>query len=54
MIASTLNGSTSVIVTSEQIKTAEGIAVDWVADHLYWTDTNFNSISVSHLDGSFK
>ena len=30
-----------------------GIAVDWVNDHLYWTDYTSHKISVSHLNGSW-
>ena len=30
-----------------------GVAVDWVNDHLYWTEYTMHKISVSYLNGSF-
>ncbi|XP_078695204.1 low-density lipoprotein receptor-related protein 2-like [Branchiostoma floridae x Branchiostoma belcheri] len=32
----------------------EGIAVDWVASNLYWTEKSHGRIQVSRLDGSFR
>ncbi|XP_066267549.1 low-density lipoprotein receptor-related protein 6-like [Branchiostoma lanceolatum] len=32
----------------------EGIAVDWVASNIYWTDRSHGNIQVSRLDGSFR
>lgn len=34
--------------------TAEGIAVDWVAERLYWTDAALDQIQVSNFDGDFR
>jgi hypothetical protein len=31
-----------------------GLAVDWVAGNLYWTDPKLNVIEVSRLDGRFR
>lgn len=28
-----------------------GMAVDWINDHIYWTDETFQSIHVSNLQG---
>lgn len=30
-----------------------GLAVDWVNDHLYWTDYTAQSISVAYTNGSW-
>ena len=42
-----------VLVRSE-LKNPDGIAVDWVAQNLYWTDTGTNRIEVSRLNGSAR
>ncbi|XP_070556143.1 low-density lipoprotein receptor-related protein 4-like [Ptychodera flava] len=36
------------------VSTVSGISVDWLANNLYWTDSNRKAIYVSKLDGSFK
>ena len=40
------------VVIDRNIVTADGLAVDWVYSHLYWTDTGTNSITMSDLDGN--
>uniref|UniRef100_A0A3Q2Q3X8 Low-density lipoprotein receptor-related protein 2 n=1 Tax=Fundulus heteroclitus TaxID=8078 RepID=A0A3Q2Q3X8_FUNHE len=32
----------------------EGIAVDWVGRHIYWTDSGTNRIEVAKLDGRYR
>ena len=32
----------------------DGLAVDWVYSHLYWTDTHTDTISVTDLTGQYK
>ena len=34
------------------IGVCDGLAVDWRASKLYWTDTTYDTISVSNLDGN--
>lgn len=41
-------------IISEDINTPDGMAVDWIYDHIYWTDAGLNHIQVSNLDGSFR
>ena len=36
---------------SHGVVTADGLAVDWVYSHLYWTDTGQDTISVTDLAG---
>lgn len=43
-----LNNKTVVVST----ETCDGLAVDWVHDVLYWTDTEQNTLEASQLDGS--
>ena len=42
--------STTTIITG--IGICVGLAVDWRASQLYWTDTTYDTISVSDLDGN--
>ena len=42
------------VVISSQIKHPDGLAVDWVARNLYWTDTGTDRIEVSRLNGSSR
>jgi len=37
-------------LVEENIKTPDGLAVDWVHDNLYWTDTGKNCIEVLSLN----
>lgn len=41
-----------VIVTN--IANADGLAIDWLARNLYWTNTGMDRIEVSRLDGSSR
>ena len=42
------------VLVSNEVKHPAGIAVDWVARNLYWTDTGTDRIEVSRLNGSFR
>ena len=39
------------VVVEQGVVTADGLAVDWVHSHLYWTDTGTNTISVAEFSG---
>jgi len=42
-----------VVVAGDNVVTADGLAVDWIYHHLYWTDTGTNTINMANLaDGS--
>jgi len=41
-------------IIKTDIQTPDGIAIDWIHDLLYWTDTGFNSIQVASLEGDKK
>ncbi|XP_055385944.1 low-density lipoprotein receptor-related protein 4 isoform X2 [Condylostylus longicornis] len=41
-------------VISENILTPNGIAVDWIANNFYWSDTDRKVIEVARLDGSSR
>ncbi|XP_041507675.1 low-density lipoprotein receptor-related protein 8 isoform X12 [Microtus oregoni] len=40
-----------VVLIDEQLHSPEGLAVDWVHKHIYWTDSGNKTISVATLDG---
>lgn len=41
-------------VVSDEVTTSDGLAVDWVYEHLYWTDTGTNTISLANFDGQMR
>ena len=36
------------------VRHPDGLAIDWVARNLYWTDTGTDRIEVSRLNGSSR
>ncbi|XP_072505606.1 low-density lipoprotein receptor-related protein 8 isoform X3 [Notamacropus eugenii] len=40
-----------VVLIDSQLHSPEGLAVDWVHKHLYWTDSGNKTISVATVDG---
>ena len=41
-------------VIGEGISSAEGIAVDWVTQHIYWVESDLNQIEVADFSGDFR
>jgi len=41
-------------VVTDSVEQSDGVAVDWVARNLYWTDTGRNYIAVSRLNGTSR
>jgi hypothetical protein len=41
-------------VTVTEVEHPDGVAVDWVARNLYWTDTGTDRIEVARLTGAFR
>lgn len=39
------------VLIDEQLHSPEGLAVDWVHKHIYWTDSGTKTISVATADG---
>jgi sugar lactone lactonase YvrE len=50
--AAKLDGTQQQDVVKEEIVHPDGLAVDWVANNLYWTDAGTDRIEVSRLDGA--
>lgn len=41
-------------VVQRGLATAEGLAVDWIGENLYWVESSLDQIEVAKLDGSFR
>ncbi|XP_050403401.1 very low-density lipoprotein receptor isoform X2 [Patella vulgata] len=55
ILSADIQDNKNVIAIAENlVSTPDGIAVDWVHKHLYWTDTGYNKIEVSSLDGKMR
>lgn len=42
------------MVVQTGLATAEGLAVDWIGQNLYWVESNLDQIEVAKLNGSFR
>ncbi|XP_063833945.1 prolow-density lipoprotein receptor-related protein 1-like [Ostrinia nubilalis] len=42
------------VVVEQGLWTVEGIAVDWVAENLYWVESGLHQIEVARLDGRWR
>jgi len=51
IISAFLNGSDVRRVVQSGISQPEGLAVDWIAHSLYWTDFGRGRVEMSRLDG---
>lgn len=36
------------------VRSPDGLAVDWLFKHIYWTDTGLDTISVATYDGKMR
>ncbi|XP_065167955.1 low-density lipoprotein receptor-related protein 1 [Atheta coriaria] len=52
LIENTLSNIEPVIQTG--LATAEGLAVDWIGENLYWVESNLDQIEVAKLNGSYR
>lgn len=48
------NLSNTNVLVSTNLTTPNGLAVDWIADNIYWTDTSRKVLEVARLDGSCR
>ena len=42
------------VIVDSEIDRPDGVAVDWVARNIYWTDTGTDHIEVARLNGSHR
>ncbi|XP_059621431.1 very low-density lipoprotein receptor-like isoform X4 [Phlebotomus argentipes] len=45
-------GSDKTVVVRDQIVTSDGLAVDWIYNHIYFTDTHKCTIELTNFDGN--
>jgi len=43
-------GGQQEVIIDQDINTPDGIAIDWIYQNIYWTDTGTNTIEVAHLN----
>lgn len=48
------NETDTQIVVSQNLSTPDSLAVDWLADNIYWTDSGRKVLEVARLDGSCR
>ncbi|RWS16456.1 hypothetical protein B4U79_10678 [Dinothrombium tinctorium] len=41
-------------IIAHGLESVEGIAIDWIADNIYWIDSSYDVIEVSRLNGSHR
>ena len=49
-----INGSQTEVIVDVGVTYPDGLAVDWVADNIYWTDSFLERIECSRLDGRYR
>lgn len=50
----TLNLTSTETIISANLTTPDGLAVDWIAENIYWTDAGRKVLEVARLDGSSR
>ncbi|XP_046661606.1 very low-density lipoprotein receptor-like isoform X4 [Homalodisca vitripennis] len=47
-------GSDRTEVIRDEMTTSDGLAVDWIYNHIYWTDSGKNTIELANFEGSMR
>ncbi|CAG9855512.1 unnamed protein product [Phyllotreta striolata] len=47
-------GNEKTTVITNDVTTSDGLAVDWIYNHIYWTDSAKNTIELANFDGKMK
>ena len=43
-----------ITVLDLSVRSPDGLAVDWLFKHIYWTDTGLDTINVASYDGKMR
>lgn len=41
-------------VINEELTISDGLAIDWIYNHIYWTDARKNTIELADFEGNMK
>ncbi|XP_075216860.1 low-density lipoprotein receptor-like isoform X2 [Lycorma delicatula] len=47
-------GSERTVVIRNEITTSDGLAVDWIYNHIYWTDSGKDTIELANFEGTMR
>lgn len=47
-------GNERTVVIDKDLTTSDGLAVDWIYNHIYWTDTEKNTIELANFEGNMR
>lgn len=47
-------GDNRAVVINNEITASDGLAVDWIYNHIYWADSLKNTIELSNVDGNMR
>ncbi|XP_076166468.1 low-density lipoprotein receptor isoform X2 [Ptiloglossa arizonensis] len=47
-------GNERTVVIDDGLTTSDGLAVDWIYSHIYWTDSGKNTIELANFEGNMR
>ncbi|XP_076289679.1 low-density lipoprotein receptor isoform X3 [Lasioglossum baleicum] len=47
-------GNERTVVIDDGLTTSDGLAVDWIYSHIYWTDSEKNTIELANFEGNMR
>ncbi|XP_061931597.1 low-density lipoprotein receptor isoform X10 [Apis cerana] len=47
-------GNERTVVIDDGLTTSDGLAVDWIYSHIYWTDSKKNTIELANFEGNMR
>lgn len=47
-------GDDRTVVISNDVTLSDGLAVDWIYNHIYWADSKKNTIELSNFEGNMR
>lgn len=47
-------GSQRTVVIKDDVTLSDGLAVDWIYNHIYWTDSSKGTIELANFEGNMR